>query len=136
MTTRREFLSACGTCLAAAGAGLMLQSFIATRPVFKIQDDELMVPLASFEKKNTVIMPYPDKGDILIRKNEDNSFLALLLVCTHRNGKVVESGKVLKCTKHGSLFNPDGSVKSGKATEDLKRFPVEIRKDQVVVKIS
>ncbi len=136
MKTRREFISTCGSCFLAAGTAItLLESFSFPQPLKTVDGDEFTVPLSSFENKSAVVVNHAVKGEILVRKNDDGSFMALRLVCTHRNGKVVESGKQLKCTKHGSLFNLDGSVKSGKATENLEQFETSVSGANVVISI-
>ena len=69
----------------------------------------------------------PEAQAVLI--NEDGSFKALSLVCTHLGCVVnpVETGYACPC--HGSRFDQDGNILNGPAKQPLPKLEVEVTPD-------
>lgn len=69
---------------------------------------------------------YAYKGDIMIFRTGENSYLALSKICTHQGCDVTYShanGNV-PCPCHGSLYTTGGVVINGPATANLKKYSV------------
>lgn len=63
----------------------------------------------------------------LVRKG--NAFRCLSAVCTHLGCTVNRTGQGYHCPCHGSVFDDQGSVKSGPAPRALEWFLVTLSKD-------
>lgn len=137
---RRDFIKkSCGSC-AAIGAGLLLgSSFLESCSAAKLavvkatqQDGKATLPESSFADggvKLVRVANYP--FDIAVKKQEDNSFLALVLMCTHAGYPLVKSGSNFYCTLHGSRFEANGKVATGPASRPLMHLPAEASNGQL-----
>lgn len=69
---------------------------------------------------------YAYKGDIIIFRTGDNSYMALSKLCTHSQCTVTynhANGNV-PCPCHGSVFTTEGTVTNGPASSNLKSYIV------------
>jgi cytochrome b6-f complex iron-sulfur subunit len=67
-----------------------------------------------------------DKGNIVIIRSGDTSYIALSNVCTHQACKVgyEHATTELVCPCHGSKYSTTGAVTNGPAPRSLKKFNV------------
>ncbi len=69
---------------------------------------------------------YAYKGDIIIFRTGETSYMALSKICTHQGCTVTyshDNGNI-PCACHGSLFNTGGTVLQGPAASNLKKYTV------------
>jgi len=64
------------------------------------------------------------KAPVLLMKNEEQRFSALLMECTHKQCTVKPAGQTLECPCHGSRFNFEGDVLEGPAKNPLFTYNV------------
>lgn len=138
--SRKEFLKSTGkaTCalMAAGTVGTLLQS-CASIPVMQVQADssgKIFLPLSAFVNQPVHIVrvakiPY----DILVAKQSDNSFRAMLMRCTHQDWALTAGVKGAYCSLHGSTFDLSGKVTNGPALSGLKQFTVVQENNQLVI---
>lgn len=137
---RKEFLKSAGkaSCaLMAAGTVASLFESCATVPVIKVQPDttgKIYLPLSEFADKpvrivRTEKIPY----DILVAKQPDGSFSAMLMRCTHQDWALTAGSKGLYCSLHGSAFDFTGKVTNGPALGPLKKFNVIQTSNQLII---
>jgi nitrite reductase/ring-hydroxylating ferredoxin subunit len=69
----------------------------------------------------------PDLRVFLFR--DGKKFRAVSAVCTHLSCTVNLAGKGFHCPCHGSVFKPDGTVKSGPAPKPLSWFELTLSRD-------
>src|SRR6185503_19183128 len=117
---RRTFIKTGCTLCMAMSAGLMLNVISSCAPsiVFKttISENKIIVPLSLFAQSDLQIVRAKNYDyDIAVRKEGNNSFVALLLRCTHADNPLTNTGNGFSCSLHGSVFDKDGSVKKGPA---------------------
>ncbi len=62
--------------------------------------------------------------DVFIKKENDNSYVALAMICTHAGHSLVKTGNKFYCSLHGSEFDIDGNVLKGPAEKNLVHLPV------------
>lgn len=76
------------------------------------------------------------KGDIIIFRTSDASYLALSKLCTHSQCTVTYNHTTgdIPCPCHGSKFTTDGAVTNGPATSNLKKY--NVKKEGNLLKIT
>lgn len=138
---RRKFLKqSCTFCLA-AGAGLVIGSFssCSTLPLYQtsIINNKVSVPLALFAQSGLqIIQPKNSYYNIALKKEENGTFTALLLKCTHADNQLNATGNGFKCNLHGSTFDQEGQVTKGPAQRALKQYPTEIINGQIIIHLT
>lgn len=137
---RRTFLNR--SCLACAGislAGLSVSSCAQSVPVYwlKITGNTIKVPVVSFEDSDITLVR-DDKAayDILLVKRSPLQYDAVYMRCSHGAYALGTSPDGLMCPTHGSLFDYDGTVRTGPATEPLLLFPTELDNNQGLITIN
>lgn len=92
------------------------------------------VPVSQFgSAAYTVVKSKRVGDDLIIAKQPDGSYKALVKRCTHKGGPVNMDGADLKCSWHGSRFSMAGTVVSGPASTPLKSYPAMLEGDVVKV---
>jgi Rieske Fe-S protein len=126
----------------AIGSGMLigsLASCASALPVYKTEmaDNQVTVPVSLFANAGfQVIQPKGMYYNIGLKKENDGSFTALLLRCTHADNQLTAAGNGFKCTLHGSTFDNDGRVTKGPAERPLKRYPTQVISGQVVIHLT
>jgi len=140
---RRDFLqSSCKACMLVA-AGYFLPKLTGCSPaayaVFKteVTDKKITMPLSMFDQNSLqFVRPKGWYYDIAVQKKEDNSYSALLLMCTHQENQLTPAGKNgYTCSLHGSQFDANGTVRKGPAQEPLERFNTTIENNNLIIQI-
>lgn len=136
---RKDFLKlSCSFCVA-VGAGLSMSELLtscAQLPVYKteITDNQISVPLSLFADKDLqIIRPKDFDYDIGLRKEQDGSYTALLLRCTHADNQLMPTGTGYLCNLHGSEFDKEGHVTKGPAERSLKQYRTEIASGNIII---
>ncbi len=139
---RRNFIkSTCNICLLGAGGLLTAQlpgcspvSF----PVFKtdVNDKKITIPLSLFDQSPLqIVRPKNMFYDIAVQKKEDNSYSALLLLCTHQQTQLTVTGNGYSCPLHGSNFAKNGNVVKGPAETSLHHFNTFVSNSNLIIQI-
>lgn len=74
------------------------------------------------ENKFVVVNAMKANAPIYLSKLEDGSYIALLMLCTHKSCEVKPQGTILYCPCHGSEFSTSGKVLKEPADKDLAQF--------------
>ena len=137
MSTRRKFIKdAMGvTILACCGVGMsaLLDGCSSPRYVSSTKNaNKLSVNKAEFGEDKFVIVDNSEmEAPIFLYRKEQDEFLALLMLCTHKACDVKPAGSILICPCHGSEFSREGKVLKGPADEPLVSFPVSTDADHI-----
>lgn len=139
---RRKFLkSSCGAC-AAVSIGMILGSSLLEScgatglSVLKTSSagGKVTVPLQSFAEGNFKLLRVNNYNyDIALQKQEDGTFNALVLMCTHAKHPLTKAGSGYFCTLHGSKFSEKGKVEKGPASRPMLHLQTEILNDDLIV---
>jgi len=144
---RKEFLKICGfSCLGIIGLSGIMQSCGTTHyAVSNVQGNRLVVSKKEFEiteesttrYRNYVVskvegINYP----IIIYKNLNDTYTALLLRCSHQGAELNVNGDVLTCSAHGSEFGKSGNVIQGPAEQQLTSFKVQTDVQNIYIQLS
>ena len=139
---RRAFIKqGCMNCLALAGAGALLSlEGCASLPVVKVEAAEgartIAGPGASIGPAGMAIVRGRSlSNDILVVRNAEGAYDALLMRCTHQDQPLTATRSGLHCSSHGSGFDLKGNVLLGPAERSLTRYPVTILSDRSVISI-
>ena len=124
----------------AASAGLAIGSLAscATLPVYKTTaaNNKVSVPLTLFAQSDLqIIQAQGLHYNIALQKDQDGTYSAFLLRCTHADNPLISTGKGYVCNLHGSTFDKKGQVTKGPAERDLKKYSTEILNDQIIIHI-
>ena len=87
------------------------------------ESGKLKVKKSDFaEEKFVMVNSIKTNAPIYLAKQEDHSYIALLLLCTHKSCEVKPQGNFLVCPCHGSEFSNSGKVLKEPADKDLAQF--------------
>ncbi|MEO8068809.1 MAG: Rieske (2Fe-2S) protein [Flavobacteriales bacterium] len=139
MDRRKFLLDSCRACavMAAVPALAALESCggakaLAIEPA--AGSNTIDVPLSTFGNATYAVVKTQRVGDdLLIAKQADGSYKALVKRCTHKGGPLSVDGADLKCSWHGSRFSMAGTVVTGPASTPLKTYPATLEGDVVRV---
>jgi Rieske Fe-S protein len=141
---RRKFIEqSCLWCIAGLTGSVLLQACASAKksvasPAFTISDGVLTLAKENFTAQQfQVIRSSKLSEQIFVIKNEDGSYSAFEMKCTHAGGGLkIDENSSLKCNLHGSRFSFDGQVMKGPAKKPLKRYAVEVTAAEVKIKLS
>lgn len=111
----------------------------ATLPVYQtaINNKQVIVPASLFDKASLqIIQPKDLYYNIALKKENDGTYTALLLRCTHADNQLQTTGDGFKCSLHGSAFNQEGQVTMGPAEKPLHKYPTAINNGQIIIHLS
>jgi len=140
---RRNFIkTGCRFCLLAA-AGSVLPSFLTyANPKNKVyktglnENNELVIPLSLFETGNLQFVRVKKwYYDIAVHKEEDETYTAILMKCTHMDNQLNITGSGFRCSLHGSEFDKKGEILKGPAEIPLKTYTTITDNDNLLIKI-
>ncbi len=131
---RKEFLHRCGfACLGVLGVATIAESCAPAKTITaQMAGQRLSIPLASFmrevkgvqqSQRYVVVRNEKLNYPIVVYRQPDATYTALLLRCTHQSNELNVNGELLTCPAHGSEFNTRGEVVQGPASSKLRQFP-------------
>ena len=143
---RKEFLKVCGgSCLSLMGFSILSQSCKATHYAQtvvannKVQISKLDFVIIKNEESTyrKYVIAKSDNLDfpIVVYRNSETSYTALLLRCTHQGIELNVNGDLITCSAHGSEFSKDGEVFTGPAEQKLKSFPVTVDEKNIYINL-
>jgi len=145
---RNEFLKICGgTCLGLIGVSAGLQS-CATQNLIQgnLKDNRLQISKSNFIKSKNDDQKIKYRKYILIKaegmdfpivvyRENDLNYSALLLRCTHQGNQLDVSGDILSCSAHGSEFDKHGNVIQGPAEKSLTSYIVRSDEKSIYIQL-
>lgn len=140
---RRDFIrKGCVFCAGAiAGISLLtLAESCATGKIVKKEahDNKITVAVTDFapEESFVIVRAQSLSYDILLHRNQDDSYNALYMQCTHYDNPVYANKKEIFCPSHGSKFDFNGNVTKEPATRNLKQFRTEKNNQDIIIYLS
>lgn len=137
--TRKDFLKMTGkaTCaLLFTGMASGVLESCASAKVYhtKADNGKVKIALSEFAESNTRIVRIEGmQYDVMVVKKQDGGFNALLMRCTHQDFNLSAGKGTLFCGLHGSSFDLEGQVRTGPATDPLKKLAVEQQQDYLII---
>lgn len=143
---RNHFIKTCSVgCLGLIAGVSLLESCAGVQYVSApIRGTFLELPLSEFQlpkqaeglRKYVMVQNEKLQYPISVFRNEDNTFNALYMRCTHQGTELQVFGDRLQCPAHGSEFTKNGAVQNGPADENLRSFPVTINDNLIRIDLS
>ena len=142
---RRDFIK--GTCkfclLGAAGFAVALEACSPKtgaavaeklKPI-QSQGNTALVPLSNIgtDKEYHIIAVEKYPYEIAVQQKQDNTYKAILLMCTHYDNALMPTGNGYSCNVHGSRFSKDGKVLNGPAEQPLIELKTEIQSGNLLI---
>jgi hypothetical protein len=110
-----------------------------TLPVYnlKFSGNTLQVPVTTFEDSDITFV-HDDQAayEILLVKHSPMQYDAIYMRCSNGSHALGTSAEGITCREDGSVFDYDGTVRSGPATEPLLTFPTEMDTNTGIVTIN
>jgi len=140
---RKEFLKASctGACMA-LGSGFMMSAVLSAckTPLGVIKtaakDNVVKVPLSEFAAADFKLLRVKNYYyDLAVQKNADQTFTALVLMCTHASQPLTKTGNNYYCTAHGSQFDHEGHVTKGPAEKNLVQLKTTISGNNLIIQL-
>ena len=121
---RREFLQSTGIISLGLLAGCTPKSkSIPIDVQTTIVDNNIVVDITKVDSLEPSVVAWGKKR-IGIIKNNDGSYHANIMTCTHKGCTVGKSKGGYACPCHGALYTYDGTVTRGPAKQNLASLPV------------
>ena len=117
-----NFLQACKT-----GSGVMHAD---------LYQNKIVIPAITLADKSVQVIR--SKGleyDILLVKENEKKYHALLMKCTHQSNPLIATQTGLYCNLHGSRFDLNGNVVEEPATRPLEKYTVTIENQNIIIHI-
>ena len=133
---RREFLKSSVAVCFAMGV-FSLEGCVNYKSVSAEEESgKLKVKKSDFvNEKFVLINSVKASAPIYLSKQEDNSYIALLMLCTHKSCEVKPQGNVLVCPCHGSEFSNSGKVLKEPADKDLAQFKTTADENYIYIQL-
>ena len=141
MQNRRDFLkSACTACAGVAALGFIMADLESCKTAdpnaITVSKKQVTVPLSQMADKNVLIIKSASlEYDIALVKKSEKEFVALKMVCPHRQNPVTTASTGFFCPSHGSEFDMDGKVTKGPSANSLTQFQTVIQKGKAIITI-
>jgi nitrite reductase/ring-hydroxylating ferredoxin subunit len=138
---RREFIkNACVSCGLAAVVSILPAAILqscTTLPMLKTSSEnkDLVISKTKLapDKKLFVLRNNDIQYDVLLVKNPDDTYYALYMQCTHNDNPLTANDKGLYCSLHGSVFDLQGKITNGPATQPLKHLSVTENNGNIII---
>ena len=132
---RREFL--CRTAALVAGLAASTGGLAAALPIrlgeaLSRNGDEATYPIPATDSVTI------DQANAVIVVRYQGKMMVLNLACPHQQAAVrwKQANLTFECTKHDSVYKPDGTYVTGRATRNLDRLPVHRNGNSVVANVA
>ncbi|MEO5570017.1 MAG: Rieske (2Fe-2S) protein [Bacteroidia bacterium] len=141
MKSRREFIkTTCNACMSAIALSVFASQLSGCKTIAitnaPVENNTIKIPVSSFaNKKMQIVRSTTLNDDILLIKNSDLQYTALLMLCTHRNNSLTVSESGLYCSAHGSRFDLEGNVTYEPATQPLKKFTTQLQNEFIIINL-
>jgi len=143
---RKEFLKVCGgSCLSLIGISLLSQSCktthyaqtVVSNNKVQISKQDFIIIKNEESTYRKYVIAKADNLDfpIVVYRNSETSYTALLLRCTHQGIELNVNGDLITCSAHGSEFSKNGEVFTGPAEQKLKSFPITIDEKNIYINL-
>lgn len=131
---RRDFLKSSVAVCFALGA-FSLEGCSSYKTISSEEENgKLKIKKSEFlENKYVIVNSMKANAPIYLSKREDNSYIALLMVCTHKSCEVKPQGNLLACPCHGSEFSSSGKVLKEPADKDLASYKTSFDENYIYI---
>ena len=135
---RKEFLKKIGILASGTIGSFLISSCAVIKYVqYSVEGNNLVVKKSEFSDMQRFVLLNVNglPAAIYLRKNENETFTALLTQCTHKGCEVDPDYDMLSCPCHGSKYSSAGEVISPPAKNPLMKFNVTTDPDSIYINI-
>lgn len=138
MSTRREFIKnmAGATTVVCCGMGItsLLESCASVSQIqTPITGTRIEINEGLFRQKESVVINNPKlPAPIYVHKN-GSTYVASLMLCTHKQCELNITGVTLSCPCHGAEFSSTGVLIQGPAKTNLQNFKVSVENKKIII---
>ncbi len=94
------------------------------------------IPVSMFVETNLQIVRVKElEYDIVLHKEQDENYTALLMKCTHFDNALYLTGDGMRCSLHGSEFDTRGNILKGPAEIPLQQFETQRLENNIIIQI-
>lgn len=135
-STRRCFLEEAARGLTLAALPCLASCTAPVRSLRAPRGRHVSISLADYPELRTaggvlkILLPGEERT-VFVRNLDGQTFLALSGICTHQGCTVDAGAHGFRCPCHGSSYDRQGRVVTGPAPDDLPRYRVELRQDEL-----
>lgn len=144
---RRNFIKQCSLAgmvcvglpfiLESCGSLHYVQGIVADKHIQVYKSDFLKLKEGATTYRKYIVVKFEGADyPIIVYRNSETEYTALLLSCTHQGNELNVNGDILTCTAHGSEFSNKGEVLQGPAEQKLKSFPVTSDEKNIYIQLS
>jgi cytochrome b6-f complex iron-sulfur subunit len=141
--SRRKFIktisgSTAALCCGSIGMGFLMQGCTSIKQIeARVINNKVTVNKTEFEEENFLVLNNPKfRTPIYLNKVNEENYIALLMLCTHKDCDVKPTGTYLTCPCHGSQFSNKGQVLNGPATENLTGFQTITNESSITIDLN
>ncbi len=127
--TRKEFLESCACTGLSLGILAVIPAALSSCATvenlhLRAEGELVHVSDVHFEQANQVVVYVEGRHrePIVVTRQDADRFIAVSMICTHKQCELRPEGRILTCPCHGSEFTADGRVLSPPAHENLRRY--------------
>lgn len=141
--TRRDFLTSLGTAFVLVSIPSLLTTLSGCAsvglPVVRAfpEGKIIRIPIASTpalsQPGGAITLSLPKRKELVVVHLQQNEFIALSPICTHRGCTVRKMREGFECPCHGSRYDRYGQVVNGPATRPLTSYPVEFQGSELLI---
>jgi Rieske Fe-S protein len=135
---RRTFMHrSCAICVTGGmGALALFEASCASFPAYEtsVREHAVSIPRSAVDQTGFLLVrPKELTYNIGLRRTENGSYQALLLLCTHAENQLDVTGNGYRCPLHGSGFDIHGKVTRGPAQRSLRELSTTVANDTIVI---
>ena len=144
---RRTFLRNCAIGCAGTAAIISTLESCGTAAYYAkatTNGNRLIIPKSEFvvikgdkltQRKYVLIRPQGSQFPVSVYRQDENTYTALLMECTHKGCELNAHASNLVCPCHGSEFSTTGAVLSPPADQNLKTYAVTSDQENIYIQL-
>jgi len=136
--SRKDFVKNTGKVAISICAGLSISTLLQSCGQIKtvhapVLDQVVRIEHSFIESERMLIIDNDELAAPLFVTASENGYIALLLLCTHKDCELNSTGQLFTCPCHGSQFDQSGKRLSGPAEKNLLSYKTEVKDGHLII---
>lgn len=103
----------------------------------EVENGKLKIKKSDFlEDKWVVVKTSKTNAPVFLYKENNETYFATLMICTHKECEVKPVGNLFHCPCHGAEFSLKGKVQKGPAETDLVTYATTTDENNIYIHVS